>query len=143
MVRFFAFVCGFFCSSFVSVAGDQTMKNTLPNWVVVSDKETAALLSPLPPDVVLRTLILEKSESYETANARALAMRSAKFFIYHGGHESALAAMCRERLQMHGVVAIDVRSNMKRQKRIEESAVTPQKVSLLANISIQPQTSKE
>jgi hypothetical protein len=143
MIRICTFVCGMFCSNLVAIAGDPIAGETLPKLVVVSDKETAALLSPLPPGVVLRTLILEKSESYETVNARALAMRSANFFVHHGGHESSLAAIYRERLQMQGVVAIDVRSVVKRQKRIDDSTATPQQVSLLATISIQPHTTKE
>ena len=56
---------------------------------------------------------------------------------------SNLAAMYRERLQKQGVVAIDVRSVLKQQKRIDDSTTTPQQVSLLATISIQPQTTKE
>jgi hypothetical protein len=143
MIRICTFVCGMLCSNWVAIAGEPIAENTLPKLVVVFDRETAALLTPVPPGVVLRTLIHEKSDSYEAINARALAMRSANFFVYHGGHESSLAAMYRERLQMQGVVAIDVRSVVKRQKRIDDSTATPQHVSLLTTISNQPQTTKE
>ena len=143
MIRICTFICGMFCSNLVAIAGNPTAEHTPPRLVVVSDRETAALLSPLPPGAILKTLILEKNESFETLNARALAMRSASFFVYHGGHESNRAAMFRERLQMQGVVAIDVRSVLKRQRKIDDSRATPKQISLLATISIQPQITKE
>ncbi len=143
MIRFCTFVCLMFCSILVAIAGDSMPEGTIPRLVVVSDQEAASLLSPLPPGVVLRTLIHKKFESYETINARAFAMRSANVFVYRGGHESLLAAMYREQLQVHGVTAIDLRSLVEQQKRTVGSNTTPQQFSFLANMSIQQQPTKE
>jgi len=121
-----------------TIAGDTTAERTVPTLVVVSDKEIASLLSSLPPDVVLGVLIHDSNESYEIVNARALAMRHATYFIYHGGRESSLTSMCLERLKMQGVVAIDLQRHVKRRNQIMESVKTLQHVSLLTELSIQP-----
>jgi len=144
MIRFCLFICVvlWFSDSFVN-AGDTILEGTIaertvPTLVVVSDQEIASLLSSLPSDVVLGVLIHDKNESYEIVNARALAMRHATYFIYHGGRESSLTSMCLERLKMQGVVAIDLQRHVKRRNQIIESVKTLQHISLLTELSIQP-----
>ena len=144
MIRFCLSVCVvlWFSNPFVNaedlIAEDTIPEDTVPTLIVVSDKEIASLLSSLPPDVVLGVLIHDKNESYEIVNARALTMRHATYFIYHGGRESSLTSMLLERLKMQGVVAIDLQRHVKRRNQIMESVKNLQHVSLLSELSIQP-----
>lgn len=85
------------------------------NLVVAYDQETAKLL---PPQNVLGVLVNDGNESYETINARALAMRHATYFVYQSGQASPLAGMYRERLQTQGVVPIELPRQVKRQKDV-------------------------
>lgn len=81
--------------------------------VVAFDKETARLL---PAQKLLGILVHDKQESYETINARALAMRHARYFVYQSGQESTLAALYRERLQTQGVMPIELPRESQRRR---------------------------
>ena len=76
--------------------------------VVVADLGTASLLAPVWVDAELR------QESFNVVNERALKLRQATHFVYHSGRESTLAAMVRERLQMQGAIAVDIKGHVAR-----------------------------
>ena len=82
---------------------------TAAQTVVAADSASAAFLQTLPSGFALGVLIQDESEDYEVVNARAFAMRHATFVVYLGGQVSPLSALFLERLQTHGVVAIDLR----------------------------------
>ena len=107
MVRFVLMTwgCVIGCQAFAAEPTVQTAVQTM----VVADSASAAFLQSLPSGVALGVLIQDEFEDYEVVNARAFAMRHATFVVYLGGQESPLSALFLERLQTHGVVAIDLR----------------------------------
>lgn len=143
MFRICVFICCMFCSSHIAISGDTTATHVAPLLIVVSDPEAASLLKPSPPGVAQRILIQQKDEPYESINARALAMRNARLYVYHSGYDSALSAMFRERLRMQGVEVVDLRSFMKKRTSPIELPERLIHVLLLATISTQSQSPRE
>jgi hypothetical protein len=88
---------------------DSVAEDPVKPVVVVADRATASMLLPVWGDAELRVLIDEDHETFDMVNERALQLRHATHFVYHSGQESILAAMVRERLQMQGAIAVDIK----------------------------------
>ncbi|MFN7890711.1 MAG: GTP-binding protein [Pirellula sp.] len=78
--------------------------------VVVPDPDTAAVVSAKAPGVRIGVLQVHANESDETVNARAVALRHATHLVFDHSNETLRLAMFRERLQMQGVIAINIES---------------------------------
>ena len=91
-------------TTILSLAGDPS-----PIIVVVPDPDTAAVVAAKVPGVRIGVLQVHADESDETINARAIALRHATYIVFDHSNESLRLAMFRERLQMQGVIAINMR----------------------------------
>ena len=91
-------------TTILSLAGDPS-----PIIVVVPDPDTAAVVSAKAPGVRIGVLQVHADESDETINARAVALRHATHLVFDHSNETLRLAMFRERLQMQGVIAINMR----------------------------------
>ncbi len=122
---------------FQAFAGEPTVQPAVQT-VVVADSMSEAFLEPLPNGVALGVLIEDESEDYEVVNARAFAMRHATFVVYHSGQKSPLADIFLERLQRHGVVAIDLRKIASNRFHNADAQRTRVSHSLLTQTAKQP-----
>jgi hypothetical protein len=77
--------------------------------VVVPDPAMAAAVAARIPSARIGVLQVHADEPDEVINARAIALRHATHLVFDHSSESPRLAMFRERLQMQGVVAINVR----------------------------------
>ena len=106
--------------------------------VVVPDADTAAVVSAKVPGVRIGVLQIHADEPDEVINARAIALRHATHLVFDHSNESLRLAMFRERLQMQGVVAINIRpSSLPRYKnaRPANAPQFEQLASLIAKVS--------
>ena len=103
--------------------------------VVVPDPDMAAEVSAKLPGVRIGVLQVHASEPDEVINARAIALRCATHLVFDHSNESLRLAMFRERLQMQGVVAINVRSSSQPRYKNARPANAPQ-FEQLANLFI-------
>jgi len=110
--------------------------------VVVPDPDMAAEVSAKLPGVRIGVLQVHASEPDEVINARAIALRYATHLVFDHSNESLRLAMFRERLQMQGVVAINVRSSSQPRYKNARPANAPQ-FEQLANLLTQVSTNKE
>jgi hypothetical protein len=120
-----------------SLAGDPS-----PIIVVVPDPDTAAVVSAKVPGVRIGVLQVHPDESDETINARAVALRHATHLVFDHSNESLRLAMFRERLQMQGVIAINLRPSSQPRYKNARPANAPQ-YERLANLVAQVSTSSE
>lgn len=104
--------------------------------VVVPDPDTAALVSAKVPGVRIGVLQLHADESDEIINVRAIALRLATHLVFDHSNESLRLAMFRERLQMQGVVAINIRASSRPLYENARPANAPQ-LEQLANLVAQ------
>lgn len=110
--------------------------------VVVPDPDTAALVSAKVSGVRIGVLQVHADESDETVNARAVALRHATHLVFDHSNESLRLAMFRERLQMQGVIAINMRpSSQPRYKNARPASAT--QFEQLANLVAQFPTDRE
>src|SRR6056297_1291086 len=131
MFRFAVIAVALYCSpQFVAVAAEPSAAV-----VVVSDRATAVSLPPLPSGFKVVVLIQQEGEPDEVIHARALAMRDATHFVYHGGREPLLSAMYRERFVTHGATAIDLRKHLSRQRLRSIPSSRPSVDTFLATLS--------
>ena len=77
--------------------------------VAVPDPDLAAVILAKIPGVRVGVLQFDAEESDLAINARAIALRHATYFVFDQSKECLRMAMFRERLQMQGVVAINIR----------------------------------
>lgn len=110
--------------------------------VVVPDPDMAAEVSAKLPGVRIGVLQVHVDEPDEVINARAIALRHATHLVFDHSNESIRLAMFRERLQMQGVVAINVRPLSQLRYQNARPANAPQ-VEHLANLLTQVSKSKE
>ena len=110
--------------------------------VVVPDPDTAAAVSAKIPGVRIGVLQVHADESDETVNARAVALRHATHLVFDHSNESVRLAMFRERLQMQGVVAINIRPSSQPRNKNARPANAPQ-FEQLAKLVAQVSTSSE
>lgn len=106
--------------------------------VVVPDPDTAAVVSAKMPGVRIGVLQIHADEPDEVINARAIALRHATHIVFDHSNEPLRLAMFRERLQMQGVIAINIRlSSQPRYKnaRPANSSQFEQLASLIAQVS--------
>jgi len=108
--------------------------------VVVPDPDTA--VSAKIPGVRIGVLQVHADESDETVNARAVALRHATHLVFDHSNESVRLAMFRERLQMQGVVAINIRPSSQPRNKNARPANAPQ-FEQLAKLVAQVSTSSE
>ncbi|MBM3964527.1 MAG: hypothetical protein FJ308_05585 [Planctomycetes bacterium] len=110
--------------------------------VVVPDPDTAAVVSAKVPGVRIGVLQVHADEPDEVINARALALRHATHLVFDHSNESLRMAMFRERLQMQGVVAINIRPSSLPRYKNARPASSPQ-IEQLASLLTQASTNKE
>jgi hypothetical protein len=110
--------------------------------VVVPDPNMAAEVSAKLPGVRIGVLQVHANEPDEVINARAIALRHATHLVFDHSNESLRLAMFRERLQMQGVVAINVRPSSQPRYKNAKPANAPQ-IEQLANLLTQASKSKE
>ena len=110
--------------------------------VVVPDPYTAAVVSAKVPGVRIGVLQVHADESDETINARAVALRHATHLVFDHSNESLRLDMFRERLQMQGVIAINMRPSSQPRDKNARPANAPQ-FEQLANLVAQVSTSSE
>jgi hypothetical protein len=110
--------------------------------VVVPDPDTAAVVSAKVPGVRIGVLQIHADEPDEVINARAIALRHATHLVFDHSNESLRLAMFRERLQMQGVVAINVRPSSQPRYKNAKPANAPQ-IEQLANLVAQFSTDRE
>jgi hypothetical protein len=110
--------------------------------VVVPDPNMAAEVSAKLPGVRIGVLQVHANEPDEVINARAIALRHATHLVFDHSNESLRLAMFRERLQMQGVVAINVRPSSQPRYKNAKPANAPQ-IDLLANLAAQFSRNRE
>jgi len=110
--------------------------------VVVPDPDMAAEVSAKLPGVRIGVLQVHANEPDEVINARAIALRHATHLVFDHSNESIRLAMFRERLQMQGVVAINVRPSSQPRYKNVKPANAPQ-IDLLANLLTHASKNKE
>lgn len=110
--------------------------------VVVPDPDMAAEVSAKLPGVRIGVLQVHANEPDEVINARAIALRHATHLVFDHSNESLRLAMFRERLQMQGVVAINVRPSSQPRYKNAKPANAPQ-IEQLANLLTQASKNKE
>jgi hypothetical protein len=110
--------------------------------VVVPDPDMAAEVSAKLPGVRIGVLQVHADEPDEVINARAIALRHATHLVFDHSNESLRLAMFRERLQMQGVVAINVRPSSQPRYKNAKPANAPQ-IDQLANLVAQFSTNRE
>lgn len=103
--------------------------------VVVPDPDTAAVVSAKVPGVRPGVLQVHADESDEIINARAIALRLATHLVFDQSNESIRLAMFRERPQMQGVIAINMRPSSQPRHKNARPANAPQ-FEQLANLFI-------
>lgn len=104
--------------------------------VVVPDPNTAVVVSAKMPGVRIGVLQIHADEPDEVINARAIALRHATHLVFDHSNESLRLAMFRERLQMRGVVAINIRPSSQPRYKNAKPANAPQ-IEQLANLVAQ------
>ena len=124
-------------TTILSLAGDPS-----PIIVVVPDPDTAAVVAAKVPGVRSGVLQVHADESDETINARAIALRHATYIVFDHSNESLRLAMFRERLQMQGVIAINMRLSSQPRYKNARPANAPQ-FEQLANLFIPVSASRE
>lgn len=110
--------------------------------VVVPDPDKAVVVSAKMPGVRIGVLQIHADEPDEVINARAIALRHATHLVFDHSNESLRLAMFRERLQMRGVVAINVRPSLQPRYKNAKPANAPQ-IEQLANLVAQFSTNRE
>lgn len=110
--------------------------------VVVPDPDMAAEVSAKLPGVRIGVLQVHANEPDEVINARAIALRHATHLVFDHSNESLRLAMFRERLQMQGVVAINVRPSSQPRYKNAKPANAPQ-MDQLANLVAQFSMNRE
>jgi hypothetical protein len=110
--------------------------------VVVPDPDMAAEVSAKLPGVRIGVLQVHANEPDEVINARAIALRHATHLVFDHSNESLRLAMFRERLQMQGVVAINVRPSSQPRYKNAKPANAPQ-IDQLANLVAQFSMNRE
>jgi hypothetical protein len=110
--------------------------------VVVPDPDMAAEVSAKLPGVRIGVLQVHANEPDEVINARAIALRHATHLVFDHSNESLRLAMFRERLQMQGVVAINVRPSSQPRYKNAKPANAPQ-IEQLANLAAQFSRNRE
>jgi hypothetical protein len=110
--------------------------------VVVPDPDMAAEVSAKLPGVRIGVLQVHANEPDEVINARAIALRHATHLVFDHSNESLRLAMFRERLQMQGVVAINVRPASQPRYKNAKPANAPQ-IDQLANLAAQFSRNRE
>ncbi len=73
------------------------------------DPDLTAEVSAQVPSVWIVVLQHHQGESYEALNARALALRNASYLLFDPSFESTFVAMFREKLEMQGVIPVNLR----------------------------------
>ncbi|MFO0014216.1 MAG: hypothetical protein ACK553_15890 [Planctomycetota bacterium] len=73
------------------------------------DPDLTAELTAQVPSVRVVVLHHHPGEPYEALNARALALRNASYLLFDASCESTCLAMFRERLEMQGVIPVNLR----------------------------------
>ena len=110
--------------------------------VVVPDPDMAAEVSAKLPGVRIGVLQVHANEPDEVINARAIALRHATHLVFDYSNESLRLAMFRERLQMQGVVAINVRPSSQPRYKNAKPANALQ-IEQLANLAAQFSRNRE
>lgn len=110
--------------------------------VVVPDPDTSAVVSAKVPGVRIGVLQVHADEADDVINARAIALRYATHLVFDHSNESLRLAMFRERLQVQGVVAINMRPSSLPRYKNAHPANAPQ-FEQLANLLTQVSTNKE
>jgi len=131
-MRWFTFFSILFSAAAVGLAEQ-------PPVVAVASQELASrFVASVNQNFQWAVLSANGEDDISLLNRRALAMRSARIFVYESHGESILQAMYRERLAQQGVQAIDVSSSSRR--RAYASPVDVQKLlpSLLAALQPAP-----
>lgn len=105
-----------FCLGAFSVAGWTHAGEPSDVLIVVPDRGLVEEVSSRFPGSCIGVLEQATCESYEVVNARAWQWRNAKYLVYDASTESTRSALFRERLQSHGVIAIQLPS-MRDQRR--------------------------
>lgn len=126
---------GVLCTS-SSSAGD-------PNhlFVIVPDEELANAVAARLPGTRVEILQEQGNEADETLNARAIGLRNATHLVFDPCKDTPRLAMFRERLQMQGVVGINLRCPTQSGYKIPRSADPhrhEQVASLIASIPATP-----
>lgn len=124
-------------TTLLSLAGDPSSVV-----VVVPAPDTAALVSAKVPGVRMGVLQVHADESDETIHARAVALRHAIHLVFDHSNESLRLAMFRERLQMQGVIAINMRTSSQPRYKNARPANAPQ-FKQLANLVARVSKSSE
>lgn len=110
--------------------------------VVVPDPDTSAVVSAKVPGVRIGVLQVHADEPDDVINAGAIALRYATHLVFDHSNESLRLAMFRERLQVQGVVAINMRPSSLPRYKNAYPANAPQ-FEQLANLLTQVSTNKE
>ena len=80
--------------------------------IAVADSEIAEILSPMMDGDELVVLLPQAGQTQPMIDQRAWALRSAERYVFDSRRESLLEALYRERLQMQGVIAVDVQNHL-------------------------------
>ncbi len=91
-------------------------------YVILPDETLATTVAERLPGIRIGILQERADEADEEFCARALALRNATHLIFDPCHDTPRLAMFRERLQMQGVVAINLRSPLGTGYRISRTA---------------------
>lgn len=108
----------------------------LPVFVVVPDLKTASEITRNLPGIRVGVLQYRDDEADDIVNARAVALRNATHVLYDQSSESLRMAMIRERLQMQGVLAINLRQLQSTRNNILRPANVPRTEQLVRLLSM-------
>jgi hypothetical protein len=134
MIRPFCLACEFFFTTALwGVAGEPKSI-----FVGVPDLNLAAEVSEILPGIRIGVIEVHADEPDAIVDARAIALQEASHLLFDGSKESPRLAMFRERLEAHGVVAINIGgSSLQRHKSMRpiNSPQLEQLASLLSQLS--------
>jgi len=131
-MRWFTFLSILFSASAVGLAEQ-------PPIIALANQELASLFAAsVNHNFQCAVLSASEEEDITLLNRRALAMRSARIFVYESHGETMLQAMYRERLKQQGVKVIDVSSVARRRTSASQVEMQQQLPSLLSALQLAP-----
>jgi hypothetical protein len=107
-----------------------------PIFIVVPDLKTASQVARNLPGIRVGVIEYRDDETDEVVNARAVALRNATHLLYDQSNESLRMAMVRERLQMQGVLAINLRQFQSTRNNLLPPAIAPRTEQLIRLLSV-------
>ena len=131
-MRWFTFLSILFSASAVGLAEQ-------PPIIAVANQELASrFVASVNQNFRWAVLSANGEEDITLLNRRALAMQSARIFVYESHGEPVLQAMYRERLTQQGVEAFDVSPTSRQRAFVSPVDIQKQFPSLLAGLQPAP-----